>query len=74
MVSMKVFIRERSGRFLDKRGMSLAATASEMAEVLVLKMFSSMRKAVARMALHASAGTLGNAAVVRRMRTALEQL
>jgi len=73
MALMKVFIRERSDRFLDKRGVILAAMASEMADALVSKMFSSMMKAAARMALHASAGTLGNATAVKRMRTALER-
>jgi len=43
MVSMKVFIRERSGRMLDKMEVSLAATPSEMAKALMSKMFSSMR-------------------------------
>jgi len=40
MALMKVFVGEMSGMFLDKRGVSSAATASEMAEALVSKMFS----------------------------------
>jgi len=74
MASMKIFIGERSGRMLDKRGVSLAAMASGIAEVLVSKMFSLMRKAAAQMALHASAGTLDNVAAVRRIWMALEWL
>jgi len=47
IASMNVLVGVRSGRMLERKGVSLAAMASEMVEALVSRMFSSMRNAAA---------------------------
>ena len=73
IASMNVLVGVRSGRMSERRGVSLVAMASEMIEALVSRTFSSMRNAATWMAWQASVGTLGSAAVMRRMRTILER-
>jgi len=47
IASMNVLIGVRSGRMPERKGVSLAAMASEIVEALVSRMFSSMRNAAA---------------------------